>query len=99
MFSFLFQCIVCHLPISYGGLCAGCDKSLVSAPPLCPRCAGFSCSSRCRKPWISSQEVDSFSARYLCIEPGYRVLKRWKVNQGALALDRRILSNTPFLKE
>ena len=52
----------------------------------------------CRKPWISHPGVDSFSARYLCVEPGYRVLKRWKLTQGS-ALDGKILVPYPPLLE
>ncbi len=78
-------------------LCKHCLSSLVPAPILCPNCAGLSCEpARCSKPWVSHPGIDSFSARYLCIEPGYRVLKRWKVAQGS-ALDRKILVPDPRL--
>lgn len=94
MLSTFFLCIACREALSHPApspLCEPCASSLVTAPPLCPRCAGLSCPREsCKKPWISHPEIDSYSARYLCIEPGYRILKRWKVTQGP-ALDRKIL--------
>jgi predicted amidophosphoribosyltransferase len=89
-----FICIACEdggAPLRSLPLCPPCLESLVTAPRLCPSCAGLGCvPTECRRPWTSHPGIDSFAARYLCIQPGYRVLKRWKITQGA-ALDRRVL--------
>jgi predicted amidophosphoribosyltransferase len=94
MLQFLFECTACQTGVTTPStlpLCRDCAGSLVTAPALCPSCAGLGCASaRCVRPWITHEGIDSFSARYLCIEPGYRVLKRWKTAQ-APAMDRKIL--------
>src|SRR3954467_2009268 len=100
MLSLLFQCIACRegapTPAT-APLCEPCAASLISSPRLCPHCASPACpATECARPWIAHPGIDSFSARYLNLEPGYRVLRRWKVTQG-LALDRRVLIPDPEL--
>ena len=72
----------------------------VEGPNSCSSCAGFGCEvGRCDRPWISSQDIDSFFLRHTCaFPPGYKVLKRWKTTQG-FALDRKILTTTPRLSD
>ena len=94
MLSLFLICIACQGEVTDRAslpLCGPCLESLVTAPDLCPNCAGLTCEKdKCLRPWISHPAIDAFHARYLCIEPGYRVLKRWKVTQGR-ALDKQIL--------
>lgn len=102
MLPLLFQCIACRegapLPDT-APLCSECATSLLPAPALCPHCAGPACpQGECSRPWVCHPGIDSFAARYVCVEPGYRVLRRWKVTQGP-ALDRRVLTPDPRLLE
>ena len=101
MFALLFECPACHQSLTDREslpLCGHCHRSLVTAPALCSSCAGLECQPNlCSRPWISQPGIDSFSARFVCVEPGYRVLKLWKTTQAATALDARILSTTPRL--
>lgn len=98
MISYLFQCPACKQTGASAEtfpLCRECDQSLVPCPRLCPSCGGHTCedpsSSVCSRPWLQQTELDSFTARYLLIEPGYRVLRRWKMSRGPV-LDHRILN-------
>ena len=56
--------------------CAPCADSLVSAPPL-----NFHPSDA--QPWntrFKDHQIDRLRARYLMVEPGYSVLRRWKTS-------------------
>jgi predicted amidophosphoribosyltransferase len=46
---------------------------------------------------VHHPNITSYSARYLLIEPGYTVLKKWKTQRGLL-FDRQILKSTPALR-
>ena len=99
MFS-LFKCIACLQGLYWlpTPLCLACQESLVTCPPLCPSCASPACGTPCLTPWrselLAPLGIESFSAKYLAIGSGHRVLKRWKAQGGAL-LDRMILSEPP----
>ncbi|MGZ3688829.1 MAG: ComF family protein [Bdellovibrionota bacterium] len=78
-------------------LCACCRVSLIRAPRLCESCGGAIClglsspeSPRCLRPWIRQEELATLSAGYLLLNPGYRVLKKWKLHGGPL-FDRQVL--------
>ena len=67
------------------------------APELCCQCGSPAClqagRTQCQRPWISTEgsgEIKSYNALYLLVEPGYRILKRWKKSGGFL-FDRTIL--------
>jgi predicted amidophosphoribosyltransferase len=94
MLSLFFQCPGCReaapspetLP-----LCADCAASLVASPALCAGCASPTCGGACSRPWVAPGAVASYSARYLMVGPGYRVLRRWKINSGTV-FDRHVLN-------
>ena len=97
MYLNLFQCMACDETGPDSGslpLCQLCLDSLIPCPPLCAQCTGLACSpAQCSRPWIQQppgNPIRSFSARYLLIGQGFRVLKRWKTHSG-LAFDRRVL--------
>lgn len=95
MFSWFFICISCQgsLPRGEHLLCEACRSALLPAPPLCPKCGSPVCvaENKCENPWLSRPTlIQSYTALYLLIEPGYTVLKAWKRSGGSL-LDRRIL--------
>jgi predicted amidophosphoribosyltransferase len=98
MLSWLLRCVACgEGDVERGSLplCRSCQEGLVSAGSLCPRCGGAVCQpDRCLREWAEIEGADSYSARYLCLEPGYRVLKRWKVTQSSL-LEGRVLDRDP----
>ena len=107
MIGLFFQCRACQLSLGFSlnvrsfPLCESCLDSLVSSPSLCAACASPLCEaeprqSTCLHPWVQNSEIDSYSARYLLIEPGYTVLRKWKINQGLL-FSRRVLSSTQSL--
>lgn len=83
-------------------LCGICAQSLIDCPPLCPNClnpgACGSTPESCLKPWRTPptwQRLQSVSARYLLVGPGYSVLKRWKTGSGS-ALDHLVLRSNPM---
>ncbi len=97
MYLNLFQCIACDEPgpdFECLPLCRLCLQSLIPCPPLCAQCTGLACSpAACLRRWIQlppENPIRSYSARYLLIGQGFRVLKRWKTHPGR-AFDRRVL--------
>jgi predicted amidophosphoribosyltransferase len=101
LFPFLFSCRSCERPAHRRSfpLCIDCSTLLISAPPLCQRCGGHLCVLKPNECFGSSESaiIDSYTARYLLIEPGYSVLKSWKKHGGPI-FDRLVLkSNAEFL--
>ncbi|MGK5082353.1 phosphoribosyltransferase family protein [Bdellovibrionota bacterium FG-1] len=99
-----FICPACRQPSGTLGsfpLCELCVTSLIPAPALCPHCAGVECAQapNCLRPWmkIPDPPIDSFWALYLLVGPGYRVLRRWKINRG-IGFNRQILKPTAALR-
>lgn len=77
-------------------LCPECIGSLIRCPPLCAECGETDCTpAACARPWrsppSSGARVQVLGATYLLLARGYRVLKRWKVQQGLL-FDRQVLA-------
>lgn len=99
----LFRCASCNELPSFAAfpICKDCESHLVRAPSLCPGCGGLHCTPlRCERPWRGEpdqNEIASYTALYLSVEPGYSVLKRWKVAGGPL-FDRRVLVSKSFEK-
>lgn len=104
MLTFFLRCPNCAHGVSPASfpLCESCRKSLFHCPVLCPQCASPVCSGltneACKRPWVVNTEIRSFTARYLLLEPGYSVLRKWKV-RGGPAFDRQILNFGRDLKE
>lgn len=94
LLQLLFRCRSCERSASYRSfpLCEDCAQRALPAPLLCPRCGSHRCVPKPTECFLSSETtvIDSYSARYLLIEPGYTVLKTWKKHGGPL-FDQRIL--------
>src|SRR4051794_24585987 len=93
LIELLFSCRSCRHSASAKTfpVCQKCAESIIRAPALCPRCAGHACVSEpelCFGP--QDGLIDSYTAQYLCIEPGYSVLKSWKKHGGPI-FDRVVL--------
>ncbi|MCM2278779.1 MAG: hypothetical protein NDJ89_11955 [Oligoflexia bacterium] len=92
-----FRCPSCGdgpAPASFP-LCGACASFLHRAPQLCPDCGSPAClqsphTGPCLRPWARHPAIHSYSAEYLLLTPGYRVLKRWKLTGGPL-FNRRVL--------
>src|SRR5262245_4961494 len=102
--NLFFLCIACDAALNDSSetdssfpLCQSCFQSLIPCPPLCKNCGGPVCitQSECTQPWLSRPEIQSYSARYIFYstenDPGYKVLRRWKIQRGIL-LDRKLLT-------
>lgn len=101
LYRFLFCCRSCEHPATRGSfpLCEDCSTQPLSAPPLCRHCGSHICVLRPDRCFGSKGDafIDSYTARYLLIEPGYTVLKSWKKHGGPL-FDRFVLkANTEFI--
>jgi len=107
MLSLFCRCVSCKAGMDLSTdqnsfpLCLICYQSLVTCPQLCRHCGSPLCpeyaKDRCRRPWIHRPEIHSYSSRYLLLNPGYTVLRRWKIHQGLL-FDRRVLNpNTELI--
>ncbi len=105
MLRTLFDCPSCgETPDSNSfPLCSACSGALAPCPPLCRNCLSPRCLAQgpeCSRPWIaplSEFGIRSFSARYLLIGPGYRVLRRWKTRHGPL-FDRWVLNSDAAIR-
>ncbi len=107
MFYFFFRCVGCQWVLNFDQdrfsfpFCRVCSESLVDCPPLCSHCGSPICltqdqnSFSCLRPWIRRSEIHSYSGRYLLLNKGYQVLKRWKI-QGGILLDRQVLKMNPL---
>ena len=97
--SLLIRCQSCSQgaePRSFP-LCSACLAALRACPPLCSACGGPDCGTGpCLRPWVRDRVFASISGQYLGTEPGYTVLKRWKVAAAPL-FDTRVLSGPPRL--
>jgi predicted amidophosphoribosyltransferase len=108
MWKFLIACISCknrmssELDSQSFPLCRICQRSLIRSPPLCHKCGGPHCRQNvppeCLRPWRSESHprIDSYSARYLLLNSGYQVLKKWKMHGGPL-FDRQVLQSDDSL--
>lgn len=98
----MLNCIACRVPLSlktdlpFFPICSLCSKSLLDCPSLCKNCGGPACQIECTRPWIQNPGIHSFSARYLSIQPGYSVLRKWKIRRGPF-FDRQILKPSDTL--
>lgn len=101
IFNLLIRCIACDeagITAQSFPICEACALSLILCPPLCPGCAGTGCTTEtCTRPWLQAEPtipIRSYSAGYLLIGSGFKVLKRWKTRAGP-AFDRRVLNRCP----
>ncbi len=111
MLSLFTRCISCQSNLqmttdrNYFPLCLICSESLVSCPNLCKNCGSPLClplgpqdpNPTCARPWISNPCINSYSARYLLINPGYSVLRKWKIHGGIL-FDRQVFKSNSLIQ-
>lgn len=110
LFEWMLRCIVCSEGIGSESaekafpLCQACHETLFPCPILCPECGGPACRAggaiepNCKRPWVRSDGIDSFSGLYLLLNSEFKVLRKWKT-QGGLAFDRCVLISNPQLKK
>lgn len=100
LFRFLFHCRSCDEPASQVSfpLCKNCAHSLLPSPKLCPRCGSHRCVLKPDECFASSEStiIDSYTARYLLIEPGYSVLKSWKKHGGPVFDQKIFMPSSEF---